>query len=38
MRTQIQRPKENNPKTVMPEFGLTDAEVSRIISVLEKSR
>ena len=34
VRTQIQRPKENNAKTVMSEFGLTDAEVSRIISVL----
>ena len=34
VRTQIQRPKENNPKTIMPEFGLSDAEVSGIISVL----
>ena len=36
VRTQIQRPRENNPKTIMPEFGLTDAEVSRIMSVLTK--
>jgi len=35
---QIQRPKENNPKTLMPEFGLTDAEVSLIISVLPKGK
>ncbi len=34
VRTQIKQPRANNPKTVMPDMGLTDAEVSRIMSVL----
>ena len=38
VRIQIQRPKQNNPKTVMPEFGLSDAQVSRIISVLAEGK
>lgn len=38
VRIQIQRPKQHNPKTIMPEFGLTDAEVTRIISALEAGK
>lgn len=34
VRRQIQRPRENNPKTIMPEFGLSDAEVARLVSVI----
>lgn len=38
VRSQIQRPRMHNAKTVMPEFGFSDAEVSRIISVLREGR
>ncbi len=34
VRTQIQEPRERNPKTVMPELGLTNAEVTAIIEAL----
>ncbi len=34
VRTQIQEPREHNPKTVMPELGMTHAEVTAIIDTL----
>ncbi len=36
VRVQIQTPREHNPKTVMPQLGLTDAEVSAIIQALQQ--
>ena len=36
IRTQIQTPKEHNPKTVMPQFGLSDSEVAAIVETLRK--
>ena len=34
VREQIQRPREHNPNTVMPELGLTSAEVDAILETL----
>lgn len=34
IRVQIQTPKEHNPKTVMPQFGLSDSEVAAIVDAL----
>ncbi len=36
VRTQIQRPRTHNPKTVMPEFGFADDEVTAIIRELQR--
>lgn len=36
--TQIQRPRENNPKTVMPDFGFTDDQVAAIVEVLRAAQ
>lgn len=38
VRIQIQRPKEHNAKSIMPDFGLTDADVSRIMSALKEGK
>lgn len=38
VRAKILRPKEHNPSSVMPQFHLGDAEASRIIDVLKRSR
>ena len=34
IRAQIQRPRDHNPTTLMPQFGLSDAEVDAIIEAL----
>ena len=38
IRGQIKEPREQNPMTVMPHFGLSDAEVEAIMEALKRSR
>ena len=36
VRDQIQRPRAHNPKTVMPELGISDAEAGAIVEALRR--
>jgi hypothetical protein len=36
--TQIKSPRQNNPKTVMPQFGFTHAQVTAIIEALRSEQ
>ncbi len=35
---QIQRPRQNNPQTVMPDFGFTDDQVAAIVEVIRAAQ
>ena len=38
VRDQIQHPQAHNPRTVMPELGLSDAEAREIVEVLQRAQ